>query len=90
MVAEEWGVCGAGFACARAEQLMLRYRNVWCADAVACDAKKVLCNLLCCRVLPNKSNASWQIISEPRFGCPVSIVQIESSRVEKTCMQQKT
>lgn len=59
MVAEEWGVCGAGFACARAEQLMLRYRNVWCADAVACDAKEVLCNWLCRRVLPNKSNASW-------------------------------
>ena len=48
MVAEEWGVCGAGFACARAEQLMLRYRNVWCADAVACDAKK--CFATCCVV----------------------------------------
>ncbi len=42
MVAEEWGACGAGFACARAEQLMLRYRNIWCADAVACDARSAL------------------------------------------------
>eukprot|EP00913_Durusdinium_trenchii_P001173 g1079.t1 len=33
IVAEEWGTCGPGLTCARSEQLLLRYRAVWCADA---------------------------------------------------------
>lgn len=35
MVAEEWGACGAGLACTRSEDVLLRYRGVWCADAVS-------------------------------------------------------
>lgn len=40
IVAEEWGVCGAGLTCARSEQLLLRYRGVWCADVVAWTADR--------------------------------------------------
>eukprot|EP00435_Cladocopium_sp_Y103_P071268 s9_g37.t1 len=39
MVAEEWGACGAGLTCARSEDILLRYRSVWCADAENISAK---------------------------------------------------
>lgn len=39
-MAEEWGVCGAGLTCASSEQLLLRYRGVWCADVVAWNADR--------------------------------------------------
>lgn len=39
MVAEEWGACGAGLACTRSEDVLLRYRGVWCADAENISAK---------------------------------------------------
>lgn len=34
-MAEEWGACGAGLVCARSEDVLLRYRGVWCADAAS-------------------------------------------------------
>lgn len=45
-------LCTRGTAHAALSQcLVCRCSGLW--------RKKVLCNLLCCRVLPNKSNASW-------------------------------